>query len=113
MSKSYSEKLAEFTEAMNTIHKVEPSYSIDEIFNFIKNGEISFKPSEYETKPKQYKIGIDTFDRLKANASKEEAIGFCKYNIDKYAHRKKGCDKEDIVKIKDYCDLWLWVLENK
>ena len=66
-----------------------------------------------ETKPDHYRIGIDTFDRLKVNATREEAIGFCKYNIDKYTHRKKGCDAEDLKKIKDYCDLWLWVLENK
>lgn len=66
------------------------------------------------SKPTQYAcLKIDTFERIKADATKEEAIGFCKYNIDKYAHRKKGCDADDIKKIKDYCDLWLWVLENK
>jgi hypothetical protein len=104
-------------EMIDDMYKVEPSFngtSDDYIETYNEAMEIVMvKKSGYETKPSQYQIGIDTFDRLKANASKEEAIGFCKYNIDKYAHRKKGCDKEDIRKIKDYCDLWLWVLDNK
>lgn len=101
MSKTEKEMIAD-------MYKVEPK--LDDL---VLRPVTSIKPSGYETKPKQYQIGIDTFDRLKANATREEAIGFCKYNIDKYAHRNKGCDKEDISKIKDYCDLWLWVLENK
>ena len=40
-------------------------------------------------KPKQYQIGIDTFERMKANATLEEAMGFIRWNIDKYNTRKK------------------------
>ena len=65
------------------------------------------------TKPEQYRIGIDTFDRIKANGTKEDIVSFCKYNIDKYIHRKKGSDKEDLKKSKDYLELWEWALENK
>ena len=67
----------------------------------------------YSKKPKQYRIGIDTFERAKANASRDELIGFCKFNIDKYIHRKKGSDELDLIKCQDYIDLWLWTLGNK
>ena len=63
-------------------------------------------------KPKQYKKGIDTFERMKANATKEEIIGACKLNIDKYVWRDKGCDEKDLKKAKDYIDLWLSVIEE-
>lgn len=64
-------------------------------------------------KPKQYEKGIDTFDRMKANATKEEIIGACKLNIDKYVWRDKGCDEEDLDKAKDYIDFWKWAIKNK
>jgi len=64
-------------------------------------------------KPKQYEKGIDTFDRMKVNATKEEIIGACKLNIDKYVWRDKGCDEEDLDKAKDYIDLWKWAIKNK
>ena len=65
-----------------------------------------------DTKPEHYKIGIDTFSRMRANATFEEAMGMCKANIDKYTWRKKGQDIEDFKKIKDYCDEAIWWLEN-
>lgn len=55
-------------------------------------------------KPKQYQIGIDTFQRMEANCTQEEIIAFCKGNIDKYNWRKKDQDKEDFLKIIDYCN---------
>jgi|GEM_PF-3125122 len=64
-------------------------------------------------KPKQYKIGIDTFERMRANASLEEAMGFIRWNIDKYNTRKKDQDISDYGKIKDYCDEAIWWLKNK
>lgn len=64
-------------------------------------------------KPTQYQIGIDTFERCKETMSREQMIGFCKGNVDKYIWRNKGCDAQDLVKAKDYIDLWLWALENK
>jgi len=60
-------------------------------------------------KPKQYQIGIDTFQRSEANLSKEEIIAICKFNIDKYCWRKKDQDKEDFKKIIDYAN---WALKN-
>ena len=71
------------------------------------------RETEKNLKPKQYRIGIDSFERAKANMSKEKIIGACKLNIDKYTWREKGTDKEDVEKLKDYADLWLWALENK
>jgi hypothetical protein len=64
-------------------------------------------------KPEQYQIGIDTFERMRANATFEEAMGFIKYSIDKYNTRKKGQDLSDYQKIKDYCDQAIWWIENR
>ena len=60
-------------------------------------------------KPKQYQIGIDTFERAEANLSKEEILAICKFNIDKYNWRKKDQDKEDFKKIIDYAN---WAIKN-
>lgn len=64
-------------------------------------------------KPPQYQIGIDTFERMEANCTKEEIIAFCKGNIDKYNWRKKGQDLEDFKKIIDYANFAIKNLENK
>lgn len=68
---------------------------------------------EQNSKPLQYREGIDTFERMKANATKEEIIGACKLNIDKYVWRKKETDAEDLKKAKDYIDLWLDVINEE
>jgi len=64
------------------------------------------------TTPPQYDIGIDTFTRMRANATLVEAMGFIRWNIDKYNTRKKGQDKSDYKKIIDYCNEALWWLDN-
>jgi hypothetical protein len=61
------------------------------------------------TKPEQYQIGIDTFQRAEANLNKEEILAICKFNIDKYNWRKKDQDKEDFKKIIDYAN---WAIKN-
>lgn len=61
------------------------------------------------TKPKQYQIGIDTFERAEANLTKEEILAICKFNIDKYCWRQKDQDKEDFQKIIKYAE---WALKN-
>lgn len=61
------------------------------------------------TKPEQYQIGIDTFERAEANLSKEEILAICKFNIDKYNWRQKDQDKEDFQKIIKYAE---WALKN-
>jgi hypothetical protein len=61
------------------------------------------------TKPEQYQIGIDTFERAEANLSKEEILAICKFNIDKYNWRQKNQDKEDFKKIIDYAN---WAIKN-
>ena len=62
-----------------------------------------------KSRPKQYQIGIDTFERAEANLSKEEILAICKFNIDKYCWRKKDQDKEDFQKIIKYAE---WALKN-
>jgi hypothetical protein len=61
------------------------------------------------TQPKQYQIGIDTFQRSESNLTKQEIIAICKFNIDKYCWRKKDQDKEDFKKIIDYAN---WAIKN-
>ena len=63
----------------------------------------------YFKKPKQYQIGIDTFERAEANLSKDQILAICKFNIDKYCWRQKQQDKEDFQKIIDYAE---WALKN-
>lgn len=63
-------------------------------------------------KPKQYQIGIDTFERSKANMTKDEYIACMKFNIDKYCWRKKGQDISDFKKIIAYANEAISVLES-
>ena len=64
-------------------------------------------------KPIQYQIGIDTFQRAKANLTKDELIACIKFNIDKYNWRKKGQDIEDFKKIIDYANFAIEVLKGE
>lgn len=64
-------------------------------------------------KPPQYNIGIDTFERMRANATHEEAMGFIRWNIDKYNTRQKGQDEDDYKKIISYAQEALWWIKNK
>ena len=63
-------------------------------------------------RPPQYNKGIDTFERMEANCSKDEILAFCRGNIDKYNWRKKGQDKEDLKKIIDYANFALKQIEE-
>jgi hypothetical protein len=63
-------------------------------------------------KPPQYNIGIDTFERMRANATYEEAMGFIRWNIDKYNTRQKGQDEDDYKKIISYAQEALWWIKN-
>lgn len=62
-------------------------------------------------RPPHYSKGIDTFERMEANCSKDEILAFCRGNIDKYNWRKKGQDKEDLKKIIDYANFALKQIE--
>ncbi len=65
-------------------------------------------------KDKHYKtLGTDVFKLLKDNASAEEAIGFLKYNIIKYAMREKGNNLEDTRKIRVYQEELDWWYSRK
>jgi hypothetical protein len=76
--------------------------------NFFDSVENPFAQIK-KTKPDQYQIGIDTFERSEANLTKDQIIAICKFNIDKYTWRQKGQDKEDFKKIIDYAN---WALKN-
>jgi len=81
--------------------------------NFFESVENPYFKNNYDsngvTKPEQYQIGIDTFQRAESNLSKEEILAICKFNIDKYCWRKKDQDKEDFKKIIDYAN---WAIKN-
>jgi len=64
-------------------------------------------------KPKQYDVGIDTFDRMFENMDKKELMACVRFNIDKYNIRDKGQDKKDLQKIIDYANYGLKILEQK
>jgi len=86
--------------------QTDPKTYIDTITSpYVKNNY----DSNGVTKPEQYQIGIDTFERAEANLSKEEILAICKFNIDKYCWRKKDQDKDDFKKIIDYAN---WAIKN-
>lgn len=63
---------------------------------------------EYE-KPKQYRIGIDTVERSKANLTPENILAICQFQIDKYTWREKNQDVEDFQKVIYYAN---WAIET-
>lgn len=67
---------------------------------------------EERGKPKHYSKGIDTFERMEANCTKEECLAFAKGNIDKYNWRDKGQDLEDFDKIIAYAEWAKRLLNN-
>lgn len=66
--------------------------------------EFIFKDDDIETKNnKQYtQLGIEPWDIMQADFTREEFIGFLKGNIIKYCLRKKGSDLQDFEKIEHY-----------
>ena len=68
---------------------------------------------EIEDKPKQYQIGIDTFEMMEKNCTLVERLAFVKGNISKYNWRDKGQDKQDFEKIIKYAEWALKQLEDE
>ena len=62
-------------------------------------------------KPTQYNIGIDTFERARANLTTDEILACCRFNIDKYCWRKKDQDLSDFEKIIAYCKYAIETIE--
>ena len=56
-------------------------------------------------------LQIDTVARSKMIHTKEQQKAICQFMIDKYLHRDKGQDRDDIIKIKFYTE-WLMELTN-
>lgn len=97
-----------FIELFGNEEKSEEFNNLVEVLNEELTEE-AYKETEYEVKyiaekPKQYQIGIDTFQRCEANMTKEEILACCKFNIDKYNWRNKGQDLEDLEKIIAYAN---------
>lgn len=69
----------------------------NETFEVIFNDDVSTKNS------KQYTcLGIEPWQIMKKDFTKEEFIGFLKGNIIKYVLRRKGTDLQDAEKIEHY-----------
>ena len=82
----------------------EPIVTLDDGYKIgLCLNQIEYKINK-SNKPKQYQIGIDTFQRAEANMTKDEILACVRFNIDKYVWRKKGQDKEDFKKIIDYAN---------
>lgn len=66
--------------------------------------DVIFKDDNVETKNnKQYtQLGIEPWDIMQADFTREEFIGFLKGNIIKYVLRRKGTDLQDAEKIEHY-----------
>ena len=77
-----------------------------------RQGETEQAHRQTGSKPPQYQIGIDTFERSKANQMAETRVEIAKFMIDKYNWRNKGQDIEDFQKIKDYCDFAIEALNE-
>jgi hypothetical protein len=97
----------------NTFEGYEYWFDWDRKKNFKETYINPYVKNKYDsngvTKPIQYQIGIDTFQRSESNLTKEEIIAICKFNIDKYCWRKKDQDKDDFKKIIDYAN---WAIKN-
>lgn len=97
-----------FMELFGNKEKSEEFNNLVEVLNEELTEE-AYKETEYEVKyiaekPKQYQIGIDTFQRCEANMTKEEILACVRFNIDKYNFRVKGQDLEDLEKIIAYAN---------
>lgn len=60
-------------------------------------------------KPDQYRIGIDTIERSKANLTPENILAICQFQIDKYTWREKDQDIEDFQKVIYYAN---WAIKT-
>ena len=91
----------------------EPVVTLDDGYKIgLCLNQIEYKINK-SNKPKQYQIGIDTFQRAEANMTKEEILACVKFSIDKYNWRKKGQDRQDFEKIIDYAQWGLKQLEDE
>jgi hypothetical protein len=70
------------------------------------------KKYDQNSKPEQYRIGIDTFARAEANMNFEEIMACIRFNLDKYTWRRKGQDLEDFKKIIAYAEFGIKQLEK-
>ena len=87
----------------------EPVVTLDDGYKIgLCLNQIEYKINK-SNKPKQYQIGIDTFQRAEANMTKEEILACVRFNSDKYNWRKKGKDRQDFEKIIDYAQ---WALKQ-
>ena len=63
----------------------EPIVTLDDGYELgLSLNQIEYEIKSTNNKPKQYQIGIDTFQRAEANMTKEEILAWVRFNIDKY-----------------------------
>lgn len=80
----------------------------DETFEVIFNDDVETKNNKQYTQ-----LGIEPWDIMQADFTKEEFIGFLKGNIIKYCLRKKGSDLQDFEKIEHYARKLQEVLKDE
>lgn len=96
------------------LKKLEPLQQPKKVFKYTNGANMGINDfnREQEDKPKQYKIGIDTFERAESNMDLTERLACVRFNIDKYAWRKKDQDFEDFNKIIAYAEYGLKQLKK-
>lgn len=86
-----------------------PNEHLDRLDDIV--GEAIEEVSKEDSHNAHYKAQkIDTITRCKANMSLEQQKAICIFNCDKYLHRSKGQDLEDIQKVRYYLN-WLEEIE--
>lgn len=80
----------------------------NEQYDFIFKDDIETKNNKQYTQ-----LGIEPWDIMQSDFTREEFIGFLKGNIIKYCLRKKGSDLQDFEKIEHYARKLQEVLKHE
>lgn len=88
-----------------------PNEHLDRLDNIVD--EAIKEVSKEDSHNAHYKTQkIDTIARCKANMTLDQQKAICIFNCDKYLHRSKGQDLEDIQKVRYYLN-WLEDIEKQ
>lgn len=90
-----------------SLEEIEIKSPLKELLSLLNStNEEGSSPEKEDTTRNHYSsLELDAWDIMEANASKEEALGFIKYNIIKYALGEKEQNITDFSNIIDYAKL--------
>ena len=70
------------------------------------------KNTDVKLKPEQYRVGIDTFSRMKSNMEIDGIMAATVATVDAYIWRNKGSDYEDFCKARDWLNFCIEAMEE-